>query len=48
MNLRGIFTTDARGRIAFRIEPGEARLPKPPITGKAEGERPVQVVLEQR
>jgi catechol 1,2-dioxygenase len=25
---------------AFVMESGEARLPKPPITGKAEGERP--------
>jgi hydroxyquinol 1,2-dioxygenase len=32
----------------FVIEPGEARLPKPPITGKAQGERPVRVVLERR
>jgi catechol 1,2-dioxygenase len=32
----------------FVIEPGEPRLPKPPITGKAEGERPVRVVLERR
>jgi hydroxyquinol 1,2-dioxygenase len=32
----------------FVIEPGEAKLPKPPITGKAEGERPQQVVLERQ
>jgi len=32
----------------FVIEPGEARLPKPPITGKAEGERPQQAVLERQ
>ena len=33
----------------FVIEPGEARLPNPPITGKASGsERPVSVVLERR
>jgi catechol 1,2-dioxygenase len=32
----------------FVIEPGEAKLPKPPITGKAAGsERPVSVVLER-
>ena len=31
----------------FRIEAGEARLPKPPITGKAEGPRPVWSVLER-
>ena len=31
----------------FVIEPGEAKLPKPPITGKATGERPVSVVLER-
>ena len=30
------------------IEPGEAKLPTPPITGKASGtERPVSVVLER-
>jgi len=29
----------------FVIEPGEARLPRPPITAKATGERPVQAVL---
>lgn len=29
----------------FVIEPGEARLPRPPITGKADGERPVPTVL---
>ena len=32
----------------FVIEPGEARLPKPPITGKASGERPTLAVLERR
>ena len=31
----------------FVIEAGEARLPKPPITGKASGGRPVQAVLER-
>ena len=32
----------------FVIEPGEAKLPTPPITGKASGsERPVSVVLER-
>lgn len=31
----------------FVIEPGEARLPKPPITGKAGGERPTLAVLER-
>lgn len=32
----------------FVIEPGEARLPKPPITGKASGERPAQQRLQRR
>ncbi|MEJ8812763.1 dioxygenase [Variovorax ureilyticus] len=32
----------------FVIEPGEARLPNPPITGKASGERPTLQVLERR
>jgi catechol 1,2-dioxygenase len=32
----------------FVIEPGEPRLPKPPITGKAEGPRPQWQVLERR
>lgn len=32
----------------FVIEPGEARLPQPPITGKASGERPALAVLERR
>jgi hydroxyquinol 1,2-dioxygenase len=32
----------------FRIEPGKAELPHPPITGKAEGERPVRIVLERK
>ena len=31
----------------FVIEPGEARLPRPPITGKASGERPALAVLER-
>ena len=31
----------------FVIEPGEAKLPRPPITGKASGERPECVVLER-
>jgi hydroxyquinol 1,2-dioxygenase len=31
----------------FVIEPGEAKLPRPPITGKATGERPVSEVLER-
>jgi catechol 1,2-dioxygenase len=30
------------------VEPGEAALPKPPIEGKASGERPERVVLEPR
>lgn len=32
----------------FVIEPGEARLPKPPITGKASGERPTLQVLVRK
>jgi len=32
----------------FVIEPGEARLPRPPITGKAGGARPTLEVLERR
>lgn len=32
----------------FVIEPGKNRLPKPPITGKAEGGKPVNVVLPAR
>jgi len=32
----------------FVIEPGEARLPVPPITGKATGDRPRLQVLERR
>lgn len=32
----------------FVIEPGEAGLPRPPITGKADGERPVLKVLARR
>jgi catechol 1,2-dioxygenase len=31
----------------FVIEPGEAKLPRPPITGKATGEPPVSVKLER-
>ena len=31
----------------FVVEPGESRLPRPPITGKAEGERPAMVVLQR-
>jgi hydroxyquinol 1,2-dioxygenase len=31
----------------FTIEPGEAKLPQPPITGKASGERPTQVVWQR-
>jgi hydroxyquinol 1,2-dioxygenase len=32
----------------FVIEPGEATLPKPPITAKTSGDRPVLAVLERR
>jgi catechol 1,2-dioxygenase len=32
----------------FVIEPGEARLPRPPITGKASGERPSLAILPRR
>jgi catechol 1,2-dioxygenase len=32
----------------FMIEPGESRLPPPPITGKAQGARPERVVLTRR
>jgi catechol 1,2-dioxygenase len=32
----------------FVIEPGPHRLPKPPITGKSTGERPMQQVLARR
>ena len=32
----------------FVIEPGEAKLPKPPITGKASGARPTLAVLERK
>ena len=32
----------------FEIEPGEARLPKPPITGKADGARPQLEILQRR
>jgi catechol 1,2-dioxygenase len=31
----------------FVIEPGSNQLPRPPITGKTTGERPIQVVLER-
>ena len=31
----------------FVVEPGEALLPRPPITGKASGERPRLAVLER-
>jgi len=31
----------------FVIEPGEAKLPRPPITGKAAGERPKFTILER-
>jgi len=31
----------------FVIEPGSNQLPRPPITGKATGARPIQVVLER-
>jgi hydroxyquinol 1,2-dioxygenase len=31
----------------FVIEPGEAKLPRPPITGKASGDAPVAVILER-
>jgi catechol 1,2-dioxygenase len=31
----------------FVIEPGESKLPRPPITGKAKGERSVSVILER-
>ena len=31
----------------FVIEPGEAKLPRPPITGKASGARPELVILER-
>ena len=33
---------------SFVIEPGENRLPPPPITGKASGPRPEQLVLQRR
>lgn len=32
----------------FVIEPGEATLPRPPISGKAEGDRPVRAVLDRQ
>jgi len=32
----------------FVIEPGQAALPRPPITGKAQGPRPQRTVLERR
>jgi catechol 1,2-dioxygenase len=31
----------------FAIEPGDAKLPKSPITGKASGERPAQAVIQR-
>jgi hydroxyquinol 1,2-dioxygenase len=31
----------------FVLEPGNAALPRPPVTGKAQGERPALVVLER-
>jgi catechol 1,2-dioxygenase len=44
---------DVRGRWyslehRFVVTPGEAALPPPPITGKAEGERPPLVVLDRK
>ena len=32
----------------FTMEPGASRLPRPPITGKAEGDRPQLERLKQR
>lgn len=32
---------------SFVIEPGEAALPPPPVTGKAKGDRPTLVILER-
>jgi len=32
----------------FIVEPGESRVPNPPITGKAQGERPVLEVMKRR
>lgn len=32
----------------FVIEPGDNRLPRPPISGKAEGGRPAQAVIQRR
>ena len=32
----------------FTVEPGVSRVPKPPITGKATGERPKLEILERR
>jgi catechol 1,2-dioxygenase len=32
----------------FVIEPGEATLPRPPITGKASGDRPTLAVLQRK
>lgn len=32
----------------FVIDPGEAKLPRPPMTGKAQGERPRFTILERR
>ncbi len=31
----------------FVVEPGEAKLPRPPVTGKASGERPKLAILER-
>jgi catechol 1,2-dioxygenase len=31
----------------FQIEPGESKMPRPPITGKAAGERPVMEILRR-
>lgn len=31
----------------FVVEPGKSRLPKPPISGKAQGERPLRTVLDR-
>jgi catechol 1,2-dioxygenase len=32
----------------FTLEPGESRVPKPPITGKATGARPTLEILDRR
>ena len=45
----GEYSTVPAGPIdTFVMEPGESKLPKPPISGKAEGERPHLPVLERR